>query len=72
MSTSKQEKLNTLLARALCVSGPPFCMVENSHWQAFFKAITPAYVVPSRYEVRKPLLFSEYEKTREEMLMKVA
>ena len=47
-------------------------MVENSHWQAFFKAIRPAYVVPSRYEVPEPLLVSEYEKTRKEMLIKVA
>ena len=54
------------------VSGTPFCMVENSHWQAFFKDIRPAYVVPSRYEVPEPLLVSEYEKTREEMLIRVA
>ena len=66
MSTSDQEKLNALLTRAMYASGTPFCMVENSHWQAFFKAIRPAYIVPSRYEV------SEYEKTREEMLIKVA
>ena len=31
MSTSEQEKLNALLARAMCASGTPFCMVENSH-----------------------------------------
>ena len=72
MSTSDQEKLNALLARAMCARGTLFCMVENSHWQAFFKAIRPAYVVPSRYEVSEPLLISEYEKTREEMLIKVA
>ena len=53
-------------------SGTPFCMVENSHWQAFFKAIIPAYVVLSRFEVSEPLLVSEYEKTREEVLIKVA
>ena len=72
MSTSEQEKLNALLARAMYASGTPFCMVENSPWQAFFKVIRPAYVVPSRYEVSEPLLVSEYEKTREEMLIKVA
>ena len=66
MSTSEQEKLNALLACAMYASGSPFCMVENSHWQVFFKAIRPAYVVPSRYEVSEPLLVSEYEKTREE------
>ena len=48
-------------------------MVEHSHWQTFFEAIRPAYVVPSRYEVPEPLLVSsEYEKTREEMLIKLA
>ena len=71
MSTSEQEKLNALLARAMHTSGTPFCMVENSYWQAFFKAIRPAYVVPSRYEVSESLLVSEYEKTREEMLIKL-
>ena len=71
-STIEQEKLDALLVRAMYASGTPFCMVENSHWQTFFKAIRPAYVVPSRYEVSEPLLVSEYEKTREEMLIKVA
>ena len=66
MSTSEQEKLNALLARAVYASGSPFCMVENSHWQVFFKAIRSAHVVPSRYEVSEPLLVSGYEKTREE------
>ena len=47
MSTSEQEKLNALLARAMYASGTPFCIIGNSHWQAFFKAIRPAYVVPS-------------------------
>ena len=63
MSTSEQEKLNALLARAMYASGTPFCMVENSHWQALFKTIRPAYVVATRYEVSEPLLVSEYEKT---------
>ena len=72
MSTSKQEKLNALQARAVYASGTPFYMVENSYWQAFFKAIRPAYVVPSRYEVSEPLLVSEYEKNREKMLIKIA
>ena len=54
MSASEQEKLNALLARAMYACGTPFCMVENSRWQAFFKAIKPAYVVPSRYEVSEP------------------
>ena len=72
MSTSEQEKLNALLACAMYASGTPFRIVENSHWQAFFKAFRPAYVVPSRYEVSESLLVSEYEKTREEMLIKVA
>ena len=49
MSTSEQEKPKALLVRAMYASGTPFCMVENSHWQAFCKAIRPAYVVPSRY-----------------------
>ena len=48
MSTSEQEKLNALLARAMYASDTPFSIVENLHWQAFFKAIRPAYVVPSR------------------------
>ena len=51
MSTSEQEKRNALLARCMYASGTPFCLVENSHWQAFFKAIRPAYVIPRRYEV---------------------
>ena len=38
MSTSEQEKLNALLARAMYAGGTPFCMVENSHWQAFFRS----------------------------------
>ena len=63
MSTSEQEKLNALLARAMHASGSPFCMVENSHRQAFFNGIRPAYTVPSRYKVSVPLLVSEYEKT---------
>ena len=62
MSTSEQENLNALLARAMYASGTPFGMVENSHWQAFFKAIRPVYVVPSRYVVSEPLLVSKYEK----------
>ena len=49
MSSSEQEKLTALLARAMYARGTPFGMVENLHWQAFFKAIRPAYVVPSRY-----------------------
>ena len=65
MSSSEQEKLNALLARAMYASSSPFRMVENSLWQAFFKVIRPAYVVPSRYEVLEPLLVLEYEKTRE-------
>ena len=43
MSTSEQKKINALLARAIYASGTPFCIVENPHWQAFFKAIRPAY-----------------------------
>ena len=66
MSTSKQEKLNAILARAMYARCTPFCMIENSHWRAFFNAIRPAYVVPSRYEESEPLLVSKYEKTREE------
>ena len=65
MSSSEKEKLNTLLARAMYASSTSFCIVENSHWQAFYKAIRPAHVVPSRYEVLEPLLVLEYEKTRE-------
>ena len=72
MSTSEQEKLKALLARAMYACGTPFCMVKNSHWQAFFIAIRPAYVVLSRYEVSELLQVSEYEKTCEEMLIKVA
>ena len=64
--------LNALLARAMHACGKPFCMIENSYWQAFFKAIRPAYVVPSRYGVSEPLLVSKFEKTREEILIKVA
>ena len=71
MYTSEQERLNALLARAMYASGTSFCVVENSHWQVFFKAIGPAYMEPSRHEVTKPLLVSEYEKTREKMLIKV-
>ena len=63
MPTSEQEKLNALLVRDMYASGTPFCIVENSHWQAFFKAVRPAYLVPSRYEVSEPLLVSEYENT---------
>ena len=72
MSTNEQEKLNALLARAMYASGTSFYMAKNSPWQAYFKAIRPAYVVPSRYEVSEPLLVLEYEETREEMLIKVA
>ena len=66
MFTSQQEKLNALLARAMYASGTRFCMVENSHWQAFFKAIRPAYVVPSRYEVSEPLLVFRVQKSSRE------
>ena len=52
--------------------GRPFCMVENSHWQAFFKTIRLAYVLPSRYKVSEPILVLEYEKTRQEILIKVS
>ena len=72
MSSTEQEKLNALLVRAMYISGTSFCVAENSQWQAFFKAIRPAYGVPSGYKVSEPLLVSEYEKTREEMLIKVA
>ena len=37
ISTSEQEKLNALLARAMYASGTPFCMVKKSHWQASLK-----------------------------------
>ena len=37
MSPSEQEKLNALLARAMYASGTPFCMIDNSHWQASLK-----------------------------------
>ena len=53
-------------------TGTSFCIIKYSHWQAFFKVIKPAYIMPSKYEVSEPLLVSEYEKTREEMLIKVA
>ena len=46
--------------------------MENKHWLAFFKALRPAYVVPSRYFVSEPLLVSEYHQTRLAALAKVA
>ena len=45
MPPSEQEKLNALLARAMYASGTTFCMVENTHWQAFFKAIQGCHIL---------------------------
>ena len=46
--------------------------MENKHWLVFFKALRPAYVVPSRYLVPEPLLVLEYHQTRLAALAKVA
>ena len=32
--------------------------------KAFFNAIRPAYVVPSRYKISEPMLDSEYDKIK--------
>ena len=72
MSKQEQVHLNAPLARAIYASGAPFSIVENKHWLAFFKALSPAYVVPSRYLVSEPLLVSEYHQTRLAALAKVA
>ena len=64
MSKQEQVHLNALLARAIYAIGAPFSIVENKHWLAFFKTLRPAYVVPSRYLVSKPLLVSEHHQTR--------
>ena len=72
MSKQEQVHLNPLLARAIYASGAPFNIVENKHWLAFFKAVRPAYVIPSRYLVSEPLLVSEYHQTRLAALAKVA
>ena len=50
MSTSEQEKLSALLARAVYASGTPFCMVENSHWQASFNSILQVLKIDANSE----------------------
>ena len=72
MSKQEQVHLNALLARAIYASGAPFSIVENKHWLAFFKALRPVYVVPSRYLVSEPLPVLEYHQTRLAALAKVA
>ena len=72
MSKQEQVHLNALLTRSIYASGAPFSIVKNKHWLAFFEALCPAYVVPSRYLVSEPLLVSEYHQTRLAALVKVA
>ena len=43
-------------------------MVDNLLWKSFFNAIRPAYVVPSRYKISEPLLDSEYDKIKVEIV----
>ena len=72
ITTQEQKKYDTLLARAIYASAWPFSMVENPHWKSFFNAIRPAYVVPSRYKISEPLLDSEYDKIKVEIVATIA
>ena len=48
MSSNEQEKLESLFSRAIYASATPFHIMENPHWIKFFKALRPAFVLPSR------------------------
>ena len=72
ITTQEQKKYDTLLARAICASASPFCMVENPHWKSFFNAIRPVYFVLSRYKLSEPLLDSEYDKIKVETVATIA
>ena len=40
--------------------------------KVFFNAIRPAYVVPSRYKISKPLLDTEYDKIKVKTVATIA
>lgn len=46
-------------------------MVENRHWENFFKAIRPAFKLPSRHELSHKLLDEEYQSVYEEIQSKI-
>ena len=72
LSASEQEKLDSLFSRAVYASATPFSIVENPHWIKFFKAIRPAYVLPSRFRLSNPLLDLEYNKVDADVMEKIA
>jgi len=49
MTLDKQQKAELLLARAIYSSGTPLSIVENNHWQVFFRNPRPSFQLPSRY-----------------------
>ena len=72
MSSNEQEKLESLFSRAIYASATPFHIVKNPHWIKFFKALRPAFVLPSRYKLSWPLLDLEYNKVNVEAMEKIA
>jgi len=72
MQKEDEVKLDTLFARAIYASGTLFSIVENCHWKAFFKALPPAYVLPSRFQLSNSLLDAEFERVRVDMFEKLA
>lgn len=57
-------KAETLLARAMFVSGIPLSTFERDEWKTFFDCIRPSFRVPRRYTISNRLLVEEFERTK--------
>ncbi|KAE8738991.1 hypothetical protein FOCC_FOCC015513 [Frankliniella occidentalis] len=64
LKEGEQDKLQTLLARAMFATDIPLSAFENEHWENFFKALRPAFKVPSTYCFSTPLLNAEHERIK--------
>lgn len=59
-----QDKLNTLLAKAIFASGAPISMVSHPLWIELFNLIRPSYKLPARKTIANKLLDEEYTKMK--------
>ncbi len=56
ISAADQQHMISLLEDVIIMTNLPHSWVENPVVEAFFKALRPAFTLPSRYQVRRSLL----------------
>lgn len=72
ISKDSNEKLNTLLARAIYASSTPLSIVENHYFKNFMQQARPAFKLPSRYQLSVSLLEKEFKLVQGKVKRKIA